>query len=230
MPEITTTLARIKKHGPCREGWRELNEALGGFDNYGPDTPLSFRRIIEIRGIQDAIWCMRSVPEQVQIWGHFAIDCAERHIPLMKDQRSIEALTTARRCLLGKANIEELVQAHRAAEAAAKAAYAAAAAAADADAAYAAAAAAEAADAAYAAYAYADTAAAAAASDAAAEAAYLAADAADYAAYASDYGADAAYAAADSDADTASDAEREWQASRLIELCETGKWSPVNNP
>lgn len=108
MPEITTTLAKIIAHEPCEDSWELALDALGGYEEYGPDTPITFRRIVEIVGLEYAIWCLRSVPEHASLWRHFAVDCAERVRHLMTDPRSIAALRVARLAALGTAGISEL--------------------------------------------------------------------------------------------------------------------------
>ena len=143
--KITFTLAEIRKHSPCADGWKRLNKTLGA--DYGDDKPITIEQIIESNDINDALWCLRATPTKTySLWRHFAIDCANQVKHLMSDIRSTNALDVAKKHADGLATDEEL----SAAAADADAAYAAAA---DADAAYAAAAAAYAAYAAAAAYA-----------------------------------------------------------------------------
>lgn len=170
---ITTTLNKIRAHKPCENGWKKLLEHLG--KTKADDEPLPLLTILESNGVEDTIWCFRTLPEHNSKWQHFAVDCAERVKHLMKGPRSLEALRVARLHADGLATDKEVFQAYKAATAA----YAATADAADAAAVYAAYAATTA-DAAY----------------AAATAAYADADAnAAYAAASGSATADAAYAA-----------------------------------
>ena len=223
---ITTSLAQIKAHDPCADGYAKLVKTLG--ENYGDDTPISFKQIYDSNGYNNTLWALRSVDLKFYpLWRHFAVDCAEDVKHLMTDKRSLDALKVARRYADGKATDKELAAAWAAAQDAAYAALDAA----RRDAAYAARDAAQAGardaardaacaawdatwDAAWtAAYAARDAAwtatCAAAARDAAQDAAYAAQCAASAAAWAA--ARDAAYAAQDA------------QITRLFKYCKTGK-------
>lgn len=194
---ITTTLAKIREHGPCASGWRKLLAHLG--KTKADDEPLALLTILDSNGLDDAIWSFRTLPEHSATWRHYTVDCVERVKHLIKDPRSLEALRVARLHADGLVTDEQLEQARKAADTAADTAATAS------SATYAATAATYAATAAYA-YAYADAYADATAAATAATAATTS-EAAIGAAYA------ASYAAAIVDRD----AERKWQANRLRE-------------
>ncbi len=182
-----TTLNDIRKHNPCSSGWRRLLKHLGKTEADGDE--LSFITILKSNGINDAIWCLRVLPDYDFDVMTFKLKCARRVEHLDPTGVAKSTLDVVERFIAGDASKDDLP------------AYA-----------YAAADAADAADAA--AYAYAAYAAAyAAAYDAgAAAAAYAAAAyAADAAAYAAAAADAAAYAAA-------ADAEREYQTMIFKEL------------
>lgn len=165
------------------------------------DAPISFREIVEKAGAEDAIWCFSILPDHDNLKRRFAVDCAERVKHLMADERSLNALTVARRHAMGQATDKELDEAWYAAEAAsddgvwtevADAAQAAALAAVESD-----------------------------TRDAAEAAAWAAAGAA------VGVGGEAENEAENAAWNAAYDSEQAWQAARLIELTETGEWSPV---
>ena len=116
-PKITFTLKEIREYFPCKSGWVKLNKTLGS--DYGDTTPIAIKQIIDSNGLQDAIWCLKTKPEHLTLWKHFAIDCAETIKHLVKDERSLKALEVARNYLNGDAAIEELLKARSAADAAA---------------------------------------------------------------------------------------------------------------
>jgi hypothetical protein len=117
---LTTTLNRIRAHGPCEEGWRKL---LAGLGKTAPDDePLPYARIVEINGIDDALWCCRAEPQHVKEWRLFAVWCARQVQHLMKDARSLAAIDVAERYANGEATDSDLVDAWGAARAAAWAA------------------------------------------------------------------------------------------------------------
>ena len=184
-----TTLNKIKSFSPCSAGWSKLLAGLG--KAHADDEPLAFIRILEINGIQDAVWALRCCDDRHAVL-LFAADCAEHvlHIYEAKypnDNRPRAAIDMLRRYMAGNADGSEL---RAAADAAYVAAY----------------------FAAYAAYA-----AALAAADAADAAAHSAADAAAHSAALA--AADAAYAAAYFAAHAAADAaEKLWQSNRYKEI------------
>ena len=122
---ITTTLNRIRAHVPCREGWEKLLKGLG--KTAADDEPLPYSRIVEINGINDAVWCCRAEPQHAREWRLFAVWCARQVQHLMVDPRSIAALEVAERHANGQATDDDLAAAWDAArDAAGDAAWAAA--------------------------------------------------------------------------------------------------------
>ncbi len=122
---ITTTLNRIRAHSPCREGWEKLLEGLG--KTSADDEPLLYSRILEINGLDDALWCCRAEPQYDRQWRLYAVWCARLVQHLMKDPRSIAALDAAERHARGDATDDDLAASGAAAWAAADAAWGAAA-------------------------------------------------------------------------------------------------------
>ena len=114
---ITTTLNRIRSHGPCANGREKLLTHLG--KTKADDEPLPFATIIESNGLDDALWCCRVEPQYDREWRLFAVWCARRVQHLMTDPRSIQALDVAERYANGDAEEKELTAARDAAMAAA---------------------------------------------------------------------------------------------------------------
>jgi len=99
--EITTTLAKIREHRPCKRGWVKLDKSLGGIKSYGLHTPVKFSQIAESNGLDDAVWCLRSIcPEHEKEVRLFAADCAESVLHLYEkeheDTRPRDAIQAAR--------------------------------------------------------------------------------------------------------------------------------------
>ena len=114
---ISTTLNRIRAHSPCREGWEKLLGGLG--KTKADDEALPFSRIVEINGLNDALWCCRAGPDYAREWRLFAVWCARQVQHLTTGPRSIAALDVAERFANGEATEGELATAFAAAEAAA---------------------------------------------------------------------------------------------------------------
>ena len=103
---ICTTLNKIRSHGPCEDGWKKLLEHLGKTE--ADDEPLPLLTILESNGLDDCLWCLRSVPEHDREWRLFAVWCARRVQHLMTDPRSIAALDVAERFANGEATRDDL--------------------------------------------------------------------------------------------------------------------------
>ena len=103
---ITTTLNKIREHSPCENGWEKLLKHLG--KSKADDEPLSLLTILDSNGLDDTLWCLRTVPEYDKEWRLYAVWCARKVQHLMEDQRSIDALDVAERYANGLATDQEL--------------------------------------------------------------------------------------------------------------------------
>jgi hypothetical protein len=110
---ITTTLNKIREHGPCKDGWEKLLRHLG--KTQADDEPLPLVTILENNGLDDALWCLRAVDKHDREMRLYAVACARRVQHLMTDPRSINALDVAERYAEGQATDEELEAARDAA-------------------------------------------------------------------------------------------------------------------
>src|SRR5574343_81817 len=105
----TTTLNAIREHGPCADGWRKLLTHLG--KTAADDEPLSLLTILDSNGLDDALWCLRAMPEHNKHWRLYAVWCARQVQHLMTDARSVAALDVAERHAHGTASDQELAAA-----------------------------------------------------------------------------------------------------------------------
>ena len=102
----TTTLNAIRAHGPCAQGWTKLLAHLG--KTKADDEPLPLLTVLDSNGLDDALWCMRAMPEHDRHWRLYAVWCARQVQHLMTDPRSIAALDVAERHATGAATDAEL--------------------------------------------------------------------------------------------------------------------------
>lgn len=102
---ITITLNQIKKHNPCKDGWKKIVAAKG---HLGYDTPWPLSDALDTNGLQDVLWALRCLPEYEELWRKFTVWCARQVQHLMTDQRSIDALDVAWRHSNGEATDAEL--------------------------------------------------------------------------------------------------------------------------
>ena len=114
---IHTTLNKIREHGPCADGWAKLLRHLG--KTQADDEPLALATILDSNGVDDALWCLRSVDGHDREMRLFAIWCARQVRHLMTDPRSVAALDVAERHANGQATDDDLAAAMVAAWAAA---------------------------------------------------------------------------------------------------------------
>ena len=106
---IYTTLARIRAHSPCAGGWAKLLSHLG--KTKADDAPIGLDEILASNGLDDALWCLRSVPEESRRWRHLAVRFARTVDHLMTDHRSLTALDVAERYADGLASDADLAAA-----------------------------------------------------------------------------------------------------------------------
>ena len=117
---ITITLNKIRACSPCENGWKILLTSKGVSADYDAEFPLT--DVIESNGFDDALWCLRCLPEYNRLWRKYAVWCARQVEHLMVDQRSKDALDVADQHADGMATDAELAAASDAASAAAWAA------------------------------------------------------------------------------------------------------------
>lgn len=115
---IYTTLNKIRRHHPCTEGWQTLLTSLG--KTKADDEPLPMVHILESNGLNDTLWCLRTLPEYDDLWRLYAVWCARQVQHLMQDKRSLKALDVAEKYAKGGATKEELRTASDAASSAAR--------------------------------------------------------------------------------------------------------------
>lgn len=106
---ITTTLNRIHAYWDCGNVLVKLLKGLG--KTVPDDEPLPYASIVEISGIDDALWCCRAEPQHAKEWRLFAVWCARQVQYLMTDPRVAAVLDVAERYANGEAIDEELADA-----------------------------------------------------------------------------------------------------------------------
>jgi len=124
---ITTTLRKIRQHNPCKKGWRTLLSSLG--KTVVDDEPLPLVTILQSNGLDDTLWCLRTITGHDKEIVRFSLACAQEVRHLMTDQRSLNALDAVARHLespLSKQELDQVVAEAGAAAEAAEAAWAAA--------------------------------------------------------------------------------------------------------
>ena len=118
---MRTTLNKIRKHHPCKDGWEKLLRHLN--KTQPDDEPLPLEEVLDSNGLDDALWCLRAVDGHDREMRLYAVWCARQVQYLMSDRRSVAALDVAERYARCQASWEELEAASAAWDAARSAAW-----------------------------------------------------------------------------------------------------------
>ena len=72
------------------------------------DDPITYAHLLDVLGLDDALWCCRAEPDLAPLWRRYAVWCARQVQHLITDPRSLAALDVAERHAAGQASNEEL--------------------------------------------------------------------------------------------------------------------------
>ena len=103
---ITTTLNRIHEHEPSKDGWKKILAGLG--KTAADDEPLPFAKILEINGLDDALYWCRAEPQYAKEWRLLMVVYARGVEHLNTHPTVKNAIDVAERYANGKATDEEL--------------------------------------------------------------------------------------------------------------------------
>ena len=76
----TTTLNRIRAASPCGDGWTKLLAGLG--KTAADDEPLDLLTILDINGLDDALWVLSYAMPDDRLARHFQAWCADQVLPI----------------------------------------------------------------------------------------------------------------------------------------------------
>lgn len=121
---IQTTFRKLHDAGACKERYRFLAKALGGIKAYGRDTPITLLQILNINGLDDALWALRACDDAETFSRLLACDYAEHVLHIFEakypdDDKPRKVIVVSRRYARGEATDAELSAAWNAAWAAA---------------------------------------------------------------------------------------------------------------
>lgn len=116
----TTSFRLLHDAGACKERYRFLAKALGGIKAYGVNTPITLLQILDINGLDDALWALRACPDSDTFARLLACDYAEHVLRIFEtqypdDDRPRKAIAVSRRYARGEATDAELSAARAAA-------------------------------------------------------------------------------------------------------------------
>jgi hypothetical protein len=106
---ICVTLTDIRKYNPCQDSWKRLLSNLG--KTKADDDPLPLVAVLDILGLDDAIWCLRVLSdEHVPSIGRFAVALARQaleQVPYCGKELRL-ALESAEAYMDGESTLEEV--------------------------------------------------------------------------------------------------------------------------
>lgn len=108
------TMADIYAQRPCTDGWQKLRK-FTGLSADDATTPVTLLTIFESNGLDDALWCLRTVKGRDREIQLYAVWCARQVQHLMIDPHSVAAIDVAERYAHGEATAGELASARDAA-------------------------------------------------------------------------------------------------------------------
>ena len=97
--QLTTTFYLLKKNKACESEYKQLRASLGM--DYDPDQPINLLTILEINGLDNALWALCATAENCdKVTRLMAADFAEQALPIWKkysqDKRPELAIQAAR--------------------------------------------------------------------------------------------------------------------------------------
>lgn len=101
---MRTTLKKIRAVNPCREGWMKLLKHLG--KTKADNESLELRTILESNGVDDALWCVRTLDKRDRVQIALAYANSVKH--LMTDAAALRALEVCEQYVAGTASDKEL--------------------------------------------------------------------------------------------------------------------------
>jgi len=116
-PEVT--LDAIRGLQPCKGSWAQLLDSLG--KTKADDTEVSLTYILDLLGLDDALWALRALPEDCDSAVRLLVcDLVEPALQYADDPRPAKAVQMSRGFALGSVSRDELYTARDAAWAAAR--------------------------------------------------------------------------------------------------------------
>jgi len=114
---LHTTFRKAKEAGACSLEYNKMAEALGGVKEYGADTPVPLDKVLDICGLDAALWCLCCVIEpadkEIRL---LACDFAEHTLSIFEEKypnnkRPRQTIEISRKFAEGETTREDLAAA-----------------------------------------------------------------------------------------------------------------------
>ena len=104
---ITITLNQVKHKKSAMEGWDKVIDMNGGTKaDFNAPFPLS--TVLDLNGIEYAIWCFKCLPEHKSTLTKFALFCAKEVCMYADDKRVYDCINAGEEYLKGNADLKTL--------------------------------------------------------------------------------------------------------------------------
>ena len=109
---LYTTFNLARKARACTESYRNLGAAMGGITTYGKDNPIPLTTVVEVCGLDDAIWCLRCTTTDSRAFRFEFIRRVTEHIYEKQhpnDKQLRRAIEDARACIADESTVRATV-------------------------------------------------------------------------------------------------------------------------
>ncbi len=92
--KIHTTFAAAHAVGACVESYKKMAKALGGIENYGRDKPFTLTQVLNVLGLDDALWVLDECAmgaDAHRIKHEYRADCAARVLKVFEKERPTDS-------------------------------------------------------------------------------------------------------------------------------------------
>ncbi len=92
--KIHTTFAAAHAVGACVEAYKKMAKALGGIENYGRDKPFTLTQVLNVLGLDDALWVLDECAmgaDAHRIKHEYRADCAARVLKVFEKERPTDS-------------------------------------------------------------------------------------------------------------------------------------------
>lgn len=55
---LHTTFRKAGEAGACKSSYRKFARYKGGIEKWGLDTPIPLSEVLDVCGLEDALWCL----------------------------------------------------------------------------------------------------------------------------------------------------------------------------
>lgn len=104
--QLTITVDQLRESVACSKGWERVLEASNGVAS---DKPFPLSAVLNLKGLEDTLWCFKCLPDHRIILVKFALFCAKEVNVNSKDEQVINCIKVLEKYIEGNANADDLL-------------------------------------------------------------------------------------------------------------------------